>query len=307
MPVWLVTGGSGFLGRHVLSVLEDSHAPESEVFSLGRRCPADWPRERFITADLEIPSSVSAAFERLKPDVVIHAAGKTPPADPEQLYQANTLATLHLLDALRATGRAVRVVLAGSAAELGPVPVEALPVGEGYPCRPAEPYGMSKWLATSAALAARPPLEVVVGRVFNPIGPRTPESQAFGRFAARLMEPTLDVLDVGDLDARRDFVDVRDVARAFVALAERGRPGQVYHIGTGRSQRVGAGLSHFLQRYGRPVRIDHGERRPSGPNDSRADVRRIAEDVGWRAVISWEQSLDDLWDQAVLHAARSCR
>ena len=79
--------------------------------------------------------------------MVIHAAGRTPPAEDAMFYRANTLATVHLLDALQTQGRAVRVVMAGSASELGPVAPSALPVDEDYPCQPADPYAMSKWLA----------------------------------------------------------------------------------------------------------------------------------------------------------------
>lgn len=292
MPSWLVTGGSGFLGRHVLAAL----ASEAEVRAVGRRCPPGWPRDRFEPADLDDPAGVARVVARLAPDRVVHAAGRTPPGAAELFYRANTLATVHLLDALRAAGRPVRLVLAGSAAELGPVPVEALPVGEDYPCRPADAYGLSKWLATCAGLAARPPIGVVVGRVFNPIGPGLPETQAFGRFARRLADPAVEELTVGDLDARRDFVDVRDAARALVALAERGRPGRVYHIGTGSSRRVGDGLSHLVRRRGRAVAL-RVESPRNGPPDSRADTRPIEADTGWRPEFSWEQSLDDLWNE----------
>lgn len=297
MPVWLVTGGSGFLGRSVLSAL----GPHVDVLALGRRCPAGWPGSRFIQANLEEPEKTTRAVRSVRPDVVIHAAGCTPPAEPDVFYRANTLATVHLLDALRSKGRPVRVVLAGSAAETGPVDVEALPVGEDYPCRPADPYGLSKWLATCAGLAARPPLEVVCARVFNPIGPGQPLNQAFGRFAALLADPHEGQLIVGDLEGRRDFIDVRDVARALIALAERGRPGHVYNVGTGTSHRVGEGLDHLLRRCGRPVdvMVDPALTKRSGPGDSRADIGRAVAHTGWRPEVSWEQSLDDLWAEAV--------
>jgi GDP-4-dehydro-6-deoxy-D-mannose reductase len=297
MAVWLITGATGFLGRHVLSLLGGG---AGEVVVLGRRCPRGWAGGRFVATDLDDPEGLVRALARIEPDVVIHAAGRTPPADEASLYRSNTLATLHLLDALRSTGRAVRVVLAGSAAELGAVPVEALPVGEGYPCRPVGAYGLGKWLATCAGLAARPPLEVVVGRVFNPIGPGLPESQAFGRFAARLADRSTRELTVGNLDARRDFVDVRDVARALITLGEQGAPGRIYNIGTGRSRRVGDGLEYLLRCCGRSVSIQvgPGHAAPGGPSDSRADVRRIEVETGWRPVFSWEQSLDDLWNEA---------
>ena len=129
-----------------------------------------------------------------------------------------------------------------------------------------------------------------------------PESQAFGRFARRLAEPGTDPirLSVGDLDARRDFIDVRDVARALVALAVEGKAGRLYHVGTGRSHAVRDGLDHLIQRSGRAVTVEialvPGARR--GPGDSRAAIGRIVAETGWRPAIGWRQSLEDLWDEA---------
>ncbi|WP_435005419.1 NAD-dependent epimerase/dehydratase family protein [Tundrisphaera lichenicola] len=302
MPVWMVTGGSGFLGRNFL----DRGKPEGvEVIAIGRSHPSG---VAFLPADLDDPRSVDRAVAEIAPDVVFHLAGRTPPGSPEDFYRSNTMGTVHLLDALRDSVRACRVVLAGSAAELGPVPVEDLPVAEDYPCKPADAYGLSKWLATSAGLAARGSLEVIVARIFNPIGPRLPESQALGRFAGMLGLGTGPIqLTVGDLGARRDFVDVRDVAGALMALADRGRPGQVYHVGTGRSQRVGDGLDRLIALSGREVlvEVDPALARRRGPGDSRADVRRIAEDTGWSAAIPWEQSLYDLWHEAAGMSGRA--
>jgi GDP-4-dehydro-6-deoxy-D-mannose reductase len=272
--------------------------PGIEVRAMGRRCPRDWPAEHFVPADLIDPKSVASAVRSASPAVVFHLAGKTPPAPAEELYVSNTVATALLLDALRDRGTPARVILAGSAAELGPVDEDALPVGEGHPCRPADAYGLSKWLATTAGLAAGPPLEVVVARIFNLIGPGTPENQSLGRFAARLADPATADLIVGRLDTRRDFIDVRDVARACIALALRGRAGLVYHVGTGRSQCVGDGLDRLLQISGSPARVrtDPQLAAHAGPRDSRADIRRIVEHTGWRPQIPWEQSLDDLWE-----------
>lgn len=299
MPVWLVTGGSGFIGRTVLDMLIQASAGEFDLLALGRRCPSGWPARQFVTADLEQPGTVAQAIHAVRPSVVIHAAGRTPPGDPELFYRANTLATLNLLDALRADHRPIRVVIAGSAAELGPVPEEHLPVNESYRCLPADAYGLSKLLATCAGLAARAPLEVLVARVFNPIGPGQPLNQAFGRFAAWLSEPHQGPMIVGDLESRRDFIDVRDVARALIALAFRGEPGRIYHVGTGGSHAVGEGLDHLIARSGRvvEVQVDPGLVGPRGPRDSRADIRRITSTTGWRPEISLERSLNDLWDE----------
>jgi nucleoside-diphosphate-sugar epimerase len=306
MAVWLVTGATGFVGRHVLESLHGGTtalAPSGDtVIVLGRRCPPSWSRDGFVAADLTEADSVRRAIEQIKPDFVIHTAGRTQPAPDEELYRANFWTTIHLLAALRSTRKPARIVLSGSAAELGPVDPIYLPVDESQVGCPRDAYGRSKWLATSAGLAERAPLEVMAARVFNPIGPGTPPSQAFGRFADRLTDPGSDPvnLEVGDLEPRRDFVDVRDVARAMVALALSGRAGLVYNVGTGRSRRVGDGLDQLIRLCGRAVRVSVDpelQSRP-GPADSRARIDRIVNHTGWQPSISWERSLEDLWREA---------
>jgi nucleoside-diphosphate-sugar epimerase len=304
MPVWAVTGGSGFLGRHVLAALADADA---EVVALGRRCPLWWPAHAFVRADLDDRSSLVRALSALRPSIVVHLAGQTPPARPEQYFAANTRATVHLIESVRTLNQRVRVVVAGSAAELGAIESHEAPLSEGTRCRPFEPYGLSKWFAAKFALAAAEPLEVMVARVFNPIGPGMSSTQAFGRFAATLAETGPDPvrLVVGDLSSRRDFVDVRDVADAFLAIALRGRSGLVYHVGTGLSHSVGEGLEELIRLSGRATILEsprgdvgsRGELGSRGPRNSRADVGRISEHTGWSPSIAWKQSLADLWDE----------
>lgn len=306
MATWLITGASGFLGRRVLDAL----GPElkrrgqagASIVALGRRCPEGWPEDRFVAADLEQSEETRRAIEAIGPDHVIHTAGRTPPAPDDALYRANFWATIRMLNILRSLNRPIRVTLAGSAAELGPVPTSALPVDESYRCVPVEAYGRSKWMASVAGLAEKPPLEVNVARVFNPIGPGMPSTQAFGEFTAQLRSGERDPLTLltGDLDVRRDFIDVRDAARALVAVALRGRPGLVYHVGTGQSRTVREGLDRLIALSGRSVRVctDPMRRARKGPGDSRADIGRITDHTGWTPSIGFELSLADLWEEA---------
>ena len=166
--------------------------------------------------------------------------------------------------------------------------------------RPLDSYGRSKQLATIAGLAERPPLEVVVARVFNPIGPGLPRTQAFGEFAAQLTAEVADPLPlpVGNLEIRRDFVDVRDVARALIAISLHGQPRLVYHVGSGQSRSVGDGLDVLVRLSGRSVKVCVDPRRHirKGPVDSRADIRHIISHTGWSPTIPFEQSLTDLWN-----------
>jgi GDP-4-dehydro-6-deoxy-D-mannose reductase len=303
MAVWLVTGGNGFLGRRVLEELASREAGPSasatQIIVLGRHRPANGTEHGFVEADLNDPEGLREALQGIEPDFVLHTAGKTRPANDEELYRANFWSTTHLLGALRRIGKPMRIVLAGSAAELGSVEEARLPVDESYPAEPVDAYGRSKWMATRSALAERPPLEVVAARIFNPIGPGLPPTQAFGAFAARLAEPGPDPLamPVGHLDSRRDFVDVRDVARAMIALALHGRPGQVYHVGTGASHAVREGLEFLIESSGRSV-VPHEDPdllRIPGPADSRAAIDRIVAETGWEPRIAFEESLRDLW------------
>jgi GDP-4-dehydro-6-deoxy-D-mannose reductase len=301
MTTWLVTGGSGFLGRHLLAALERCARPGTRIVALDRRPPEDVPPDRFERADLDDLPALFATIERLAPDMVFHLAGLTASSDPARLYRANVGGTVHLVEALERLHRPARLVLAGSAAELGPVPLAHLPADESCPCRPMGAYGLSKWFATAYALRRGGPLDVVVARIFNPIGPGAPAGQAFGRFAAELAAPGPDPLrlTVRDLDARRDFVDARDVASALLALAVRGRPGTIYHVGTGRSRSVREGFDRLIELSGRRVRLAHQSTAPQGPAESRADIARIERETGWTPRIDWEQSLLDLWVEMI--------
>ena len=111
---------------------------------MGRRLPAGWPEIAFVHADLDEPEGLRRTLGRSRPDHVIHTAGRTPPAAEEALYRGNFWATIRLLNALRVLNRPVRVTLAGSAAELGPVPTADLPVDEDYRCSPIDAYGRSQ-------------------------------------------------------------------------------------------------------------------------------------------------------------------
>ncbi|APW63139.1 NAD-dependent epimerase/dehydratase family protein [Paludisphaera borealis] len=316
MATWLITGASGFLGRHALEVLrlelERAGSSSDRIVVLGRNRPAGVSASSFVSADLGDASGLDAAVREIAPDFVIHTAGKTPPATDDELFHANFWATIRLLKALRISGKPARVVLAGSAAELGPVKTVDLPVGEDYPCQPMTAYGRSKWMATVSALAEVGPLEVMVARVFNPIGPGLPESQAFGQFASQLLAPGTDPLPliVGWLDARRDFIDVRDAARAMVALAIQGQGGRAYHVGTGHSRTVHEGLDALVRLSGRSVRvcIDPRLSNPREPEDSRARIDRIVSETSWQPTIPFEQTMSDLWTAArsraeALHAS----
>jgi GDP-4-dehydro-6-deoxy-D-mannose reductase len=266
------------------------------VVAIGRRLPVGWSPDAFLNADLDDPPSVHRAVAELRPEVVLHLAGRTPPADVSSFFRSNVGGTAALLRALDAVRSPCRVVTAGSAAELGPVPDRMLPVGERTPCRPEGPYGLSKWFASQLTVIRSGVVEGIAARIFNPIGPGMPRGQAFGRFAAALASTGPDpmVLRTGNLQARRDFIDARDVASALVALALRGRAGRIYPVGSGRSRNIAEGLDRLIALSGRRVIVE-ADPASSGPSDSRADLGAISRDAGWSPGFTFEESLADLW------------
>ena len=296
-----VTGASGFLGRHLLAALRNVNGL---VVTFGRRKPTDNLGQMHWFGDLANPRELVEAIDAIHPRVVFHLAGRTPHPEARDYYRTNVGGTDTLLNALR--DRSVRLISIGSASELGAVSEEKLPASESLACKPIGAYALSKWFATQRSLQAKPPLESIVARLFNLIGPGAPNDQAFGRFAELLTDPSPDPLRfaVGNLAARRDFLDVRDSAEALVALAAFGRPNTLYHVGSGVSRSIGDGLNELIQLSGRRVLIESmpGD---SVPSDSRADITRIKEATGWTPQILWSQSLSDLWNEAARRAGRS--
>ncbi|WP_165073670.1 NAD-dependent epimerase/dehydratase family protein [Paludisphaera rhizosphaerae] len=303
MATWLITGAGGWLGGHVLESLEPTLAPDDRLVVLGRNRPSALPRGQFVSADLHDNDGLNRVVREVAPDFVLHLAGKTPPAVDDELYETNVRGTERLLEALRDLAGPTRVVVVGSAAELGPIQPADLPVVEDQPCRPTQAYGRSKLAATTLALRNWGELRIVVGRVFNLIGPGTPSSLAFGRFATQLAAAKDHWVEIqaGRLDSRRDFVDVRDAARALIALAERGRQGRVYNVASGRSYTIQDGLDRLVSLSGRTAQVafDAGAQRAGEPDDTRADISRITAEVGWEPKIPFERSIADLWASAL--------
>jgi GDP-4-dehydro-6-deoxy-D-mannose reductase len=300
---WLVTGSSGFLGRAVVTALSKDSANKvvglRSPFTEGNRTSVSPNTLNFDLSTVAV-SCVRESLLAHNIDHIIHCAGRTPPARSEELWAHNTRATACLLEACEGLQRPVRVVLVGSAAELGPVPACHLPIDEQCPCRPVDPYGLSKWAATTLGLSLpqESHVECLVARVFNPIGPGLPASQAFGHFARKLASARIEPinLSVGDLSARRDFVDVSDLAKGLIALALHGHPRTLYNVAGGKSHSIGEGLGILLRLSGLSAIISANDRPRAGPAESQANIDRITHDVGWTPTTSFEQSLEALWN-----------
>lgn len=249
----LITGIGGFTGQHLARFLAEQGATVFGIDSPRRPqpCSAD-----ILCRDLADCAAVRAFLGRARPEAIFHLAGKTRGDNLGELLAANVETTSVLLELAAELNCAV--LMPGSAAEYG-FPRE-LPVRETHPVQPVTAYGMAKARQTALALDyARRGLRVFVPRPFNLLGPGLPESFAparLARQAAALGDG--DELVVDNPDTRRDFVDVRDVARAYWEILTRGRPGEIYNLCTG----VGVSLEEvargLLEASGRHARLRRG-------------------------------------------------
>ena len=214
------------------------------------------------------------------------------------------LGIVHLLDAVRSLGLRPAVLVVGSAEEYGPVRPEDMPIREETPLRPASPYAVSKVAQGALALLYGPAggLRVVLTRTFHHTGPGRGEAFAESSFARQIAEIEAGrrepVLRVGNLDAVRDFADVRDVVRAYWMLLEKGEGGRAYNVCSGRGRRIRELLDILLAASVArvEVRTDPDRLRPSDVPAQVGDPARLRSATGWEPTIPLERSLQDLLD-----------
>jgi nucleoside-diphosphate-sugar epimerase len=293
----LLLGADGFLGRHVAErLLAD---PACQLTALGRSDDAD---VRFDLAS-GAPGVLARFIDAVHPGVVINCAGATR-GTARDLTRHNIVAVATVCEALRRSAVAARLVQVGCGSEYGPSQVGSS-IGEDAAPRPGGPYGVSKLAATELVLGSG--LDAVVLRVFTPVGPGTPTGAPLGRVAEalrRAMQSGDGEVKLGGLTAQRDFVDVRDVARAVHAASLSAAQG-VVNIGSGRAVRMrdmAAALAHVAGFDGTLRELDdppHASPYPDGCGAwQQADVRTARDRLGWRPRIALEESLADVWMEA---------
>lgn len=272
----LITGAGGFLGRHLSAYLRARGGARLALTDLRR--PAAVAGEAAYACDLSDRVAVRRLLRRVSPGVIYHLAGVFSP-DREECLRANFLAARNLFESALELRPACRVLALGSAAEYGRVIRN--PVGEDTPLRPFTPYGFSKMLQTRLAeyYARACGLDVVVARPFNLYGEGISERLFPGRVARQAAEfraGCLARIEVGWLGAVRDYLHVDEAVARLAALAERGKTGEVYNVGSGRPVTMKAFMRGLLRELGVPwAAVRQGVRAHVNPGE----VRRIYADV----------------------------
>ncbi|MBK8987676.1 MAG: GDP-mannose 4,6-dehydratase [Chloroflexi bacterium] len=301
-----VTGATGFAGSHLVDhLLAQGHSVAALLHpATSHQQLPQHPALSGIAGDLLDPQSLQTAVAAARPDVIFHLAGQAYPArswdNPALTLAINAGGTANLLDAAVAVGRP-KVVIVTSAEIYGYVGPADLPLTEASVPQPRHPYGVSKWAAglLTAVYWQRYQLPVVEARPFNHIGPRQALGFVVSDFASQLAAIKLGQqpprLSVGNLDAQRDFTDVRDVARAYVALAERGQPGESYLICSGQPVSIHYLLNTLIAAADVSVEVvyDPQRMRPSDTPCLYGSYAKIQRAVGWQPQIHLRQTLAD--------------
>ena len=310
----LITGVSGFCGRHLVKRLRREQDMEIAGLDMAKPDASQWGLDRYFQADICDRAEVASRIAEFRPDSIYHLAGiNAASSSAGAVCAVNLMGALNVLEAVRRHAPGCRLLIAGSAAEYGPVPDTALPVTEDVPCRPVGAYGASKYAATMITLdyVRKSNLKAVVVRPFNIIGAGIPTTLVVGAMMARAkqaLESTGEpVVRVGDSDSERDFISVSDAMDAYVLLLDAEPWGEIVNVCSGRSWPIHHIARALLGNSARPIRIEFDPnlippspvRRIYGSNEK---ARRL---IRFEAKMSLEQALSSIWDSE-MGAAVKC-
>jgi len=304
----LITGVGGFVGSHLASYLVEKAGLDVWGLDLVEgRAAALRPRITLHVGNVLMDlAALKDLFAAAQPDLVFHLAAQAfvPSSwkDPWATLENNIRGQLNVLLAAIAMEKPPRILVVGSADEYGIVLPEELPISETNPLRPNSPYAVSKVAQDMLGYQyyASHKLPVVRVRPFNHIGPGQSAAFVTADFAkqiaeveAGLREP---VMRVGNLGARRDFSDVRDIIHGYYLALSEGEPGEVYNLGAERSYSIRQVLDGLLALSETRVAVEQDPKRlrPSDVPEILADCTRFRSRTGWRAEIPLERSLEDI-------------
>jgi GDP-4-dehydro-6-deoxy-D-mannose reductase len=306
----LVTGLNGFAGSHLADFLLTQN--NVEIFGAGIGSLENLAhlgnRVQFIEGNLTDPNFAASLLAQTSPDRIYHLAGQAfaPISwqDPWTTIEINLRSEVNILHTAMQMKSRARILVIGSLDEYGRIEPSQVPVTEQTALHPDSPYAVSKisqdFLGLQYFLSYG--LHIVRVRPTNHIGPRQNEQFVTSNFAkqiaeieAGLREP---ILYVGNLTAKRDLTDVRDMMRAYYFALEHGVPGEVYNIGSGRAVAIQDMLDMLLKQSRVPIRVqeDPTRLRPSDTPIVYCDAQKFRAQTGWSPMISLETSLRDVLD-----------
>ena len=320
----LITGIGGFVGMVLAKhLLKQGVEVQGTVFTEGDKrnvrvliddpeCPVS--EDGIRECDLREPRAVDRLLSETTPDQIYHLAAVTfIPAsfeDPRMTFETNLFGTLNLFSALARSGHPARILSVSSADIYGLVGEENLPIKESCSLRPLNPYAVSKASADLLGFqyAKSHGLQIVRARPFNHTGPGRPDHFVCSDFTKQVAEIEAGkrepVLFTGDLSARRDFSDVRDIVDAYTRILREGEPGEAYNICSGKAYSVKEILTMILEASDTTVEVRRDEKRlrPSDTPVTVGDNTKLKEATGWSPKIPLERTVSDMlsyWRESV--------
>lgn len=307
----LITGITGFAGSHLAELLlQKGHEVWGTIRWRSKTENIEHMRKhlKLVEADLLDSYSVENAIGQVKPDYIFHLAAQsfvpTSWHAPAHTMTTNAVGQINLFEVVRQLGIDPVIQIACSSEEYGKVYPKELPVKETNPLRPLSPYGVSK--VTQDMLGYQYfmsyGLKIVRTRAFNHTGPRRGEVFASSTFAKQIAEiekkKREPVIYVGNLKAKRDFTDVRDVVKAYFLAVKKCQPGKVYNICSQKSWSIQQVLDMLLEMSKKEieVKVDPQRLRPSDVEILLGDCTRFKKATGWKPTIPFEKTLKDLLD-----------
>ena len=305
----LITGITGMAGSHLADYCLT--LPDVQVFGIKR-----WrsrteniehlaEKVELLEGDIADATSMRRVMEEVRPDRIFHLAAQsfvpTSWNAPAETMSINVLGEVNLLEAVRGARLDPLIHIAGSSEEYGQVLPDEIPIKETNPLRPLSPYAVSKVAQEMLALQYWHSygMRTIVTRAFNHEGPRRGDVFVTSSFAKQVAEVELGkrppTILVGDLSPQRDWTDVRDVVRAYWLALEKGKPGEVYNIGSGRCRTVKEMLDTLLSFSSAKIRVqqDPSRLRPSDVMLLLGDSSKFQQATGWKPAIPLERTLED--------------
>jgi len=307
--VALITGITGFAGSHLAELLLSE---DVEVHGIQRwRSKSDniekiKNRITFHEADLLDAHSLYTVIDEVAPQYIFHLAAQSYVqsswSSPSNTLEINIIGTDHLFEAIRKSGLDTTIQIACSSEEYGKVLPNELPITEKNPLRPLSPYAVSKIAMDYLGYQYYESygIKVIRTRGFNHTGPRRGEVFAESTFAKQIAEIEAGkrepVVSVGNLEAKRDYTDVRDMVRAYYLAVQKCKPGEVYNIASGKAWKIKDVLNLLIGMSKKKITVkqDKERMRPSDVEVLIGNATRFKEVTGWKPTIPFEKTMEDL-------------
>ena len=297
----LITGVDGFVGYYLTKHLLEQG---DEVY--GTTILPDYKNEEIMVMNMNLldKKNVEEVIQKVKPEAIYHLAGQSAVGlsweKPELTMSINVNGTLHLLEAVRKYCHETKVLIIGSSDEYGPVKPEECPIQETRPLNPVSPYGISKMTQEQIGklYAKSYGMNIIMVRAFNHIGPRQGKNFVVADFASRIAEiekGATPIIKVGNLEAYRDFTDVRDIVRGYRLLITKGYSGEIYNIGSGKPIKIREILDILIELsdVSIEVEVDSERLRPIDVPLVQCDNSKIKSHTSWKIVNDIQQTLKD--------------